>query len=74
ESYSLVDFLIREYGKEQMQQLLSVFKEGRAYDSALLEAYGFDTDGLDTLWRQSLELGPRPLSALPGQDLRRLTA
>ena len=74
ESYSLVDFLIREYGKERMQQLLSVFKEGRAYDSALLEVYDFDTDGLDTLWRQSLGLGPRLLSAFPGQDLRRLTA
>ena len=73
ESYSLVDFLIREYGKERMRQLLSVFKEGRAYDSALLEVYDFDTDGLDALWRQSLGLGPRPLSALPGQSFTLVT-
>ncbi|GAI38345.1 unnamed protein product, partial [marine sediment metagenome] len=64
QSYSLVDFLIHNYGKDRMLQLLSVFKEGSSYDDALLEVYGFDMDGLDDLWRQSLRLEPRPLAAL----------
>ena len=47
-----------------MLQLLNVFKEGSAHDDALLEVYGFDTDGLDDLWRQSLGLEPRLSAAL----------
>ena len=65
QSYSLVNFLIHDYGKDRMLQLLSIFKEGSAHDDALLEVYGFDTDGLDDLWRQSLELEPRTSTTLP---------
>jgi len=52
ESYSLVDFLIASYGQEEMSQLLSVFRQGSGYDEALEEVYGFDMDGLDSLWRE----------------------
>jgi oligopeptide transport system substrate-binding protein len=58
QSYSLIDFLIREYGRDKMLQLLRVFKQGSSYDDALLEVYGFDQDGLDALWLQSLGLEP----------------
>jgi len=51
QSYSLVEFLIREYGKDKMLELLRTFKEGSSYDGALEEVYGFDRDGLNTLWR-----------------------
>ena len=64
ESYSLADFLIQNYGRDRMLQLLSAFKEGSSYDGALLKVYNFDTDGLDDLWRQSLGLEPRSLAAL----------
>ncbi|MGB3129600.1 MAG: hypothetical protein WBC11_07780, partial [Dehalococcoidia bacterium] len=40
-------------------QLLNVFKQGSSYDDALLAVYGFDTAGLDNLWRLSLGLEPR---------------
>ena len=60
ESYSLVNFLIHSYGREKMLSLLGVFKQGSSYDDALKEVYGFDTAGLDDLWRASLGLGPRP--------------
>jgi len=60
QSYSVVEFLISDYGKEKMLQLLDVFKEGSSYDKALMEVYGFDTGGLDALWRVSLGLEPRP--------------
>jgi hypothetical protein len=60
ESYSLVEFLIDRYEREKMLHLLSIFKQGSTYDDALLEVYGFDTAGLDDLWRLSLGLEPRP--------------
>ncbi len=60
ESYSLVEFLIDRYEREKMLHLLSIFKQGSTYDDALLEVYGFDTAGLDDLWRESLGLEPRP--------------
>jgi hypothetical protein len=52
ESQSLVEFLIQNYGKDKMLQLLSLFKEGNTYDEALTQVYGFDQDGLDTLWQE----------------------
>jgi hypothetical protein len=54
ESQSVVDFLIRNYGKEKIFKLLMIFKEGARCDEALTRVYGFDQDGLEQLWRQSL--------------------
>ncbi len=51
QSYSLVEFLISNYGSDKMLELLYTFKEGSSYDDALNKVYGFDMDGLDTLWR-----------------------
>lgn len=52
ESQSIVTFLIQTYGSKKMLQLLNVFKEGSTYDDALTQVYGFDEDGLDTLWQE----------------------
>lgn len=54
ESFSLVDFLVVNFGSEKMLELLQAFREGNTYDGALTEVYGFDTAGLDTRWRESL--------------------
>ena len=54
ESNSIVTFLIQTYGKDKMVQLLNVFHQGSGYDEALKQVYGFDQDGLDALWRQSI--------------------
>ncbi len=54
ESQSIVTFLIQTYGEDKMDQLLNVFHQGSGYDDALKQVYGFDQDGLDTLWRRSL--------------------
>jgi len=51
QSHSLVEFLITDYGQEKMFQLLTVFKQGSGYDDALEAVYGFDMDGLDSLWQ-----------------------
>jgi hypothetical protein len=51
ESYSLVEFLIYEYGQPKMLELLNTFHQGSGYDEALEKVYGFNMDGLNTLWR-----------------------
>jgi len=68
ESYSLVEYLITTYGQGKMLELLNTFREGSGYDDALQKVYGFDMDGLDSLWRdyvtgkyQSVELAPPAL-------------
>ncbi|MCD6299936.1 MAG: peptidase MA domain-containing protein [Dehalococcoidales bacterium] len=52
QSYSLVEFLIGNYGQSKMLELLNTFREGSGYDAALEKVYGFDMDGLDALWRE----------------------
>lgn len=51
ESYSIVDFLIRTYGRDKMLELLETFKQGSGYDEALQQVYGFDLEGLDARWK-----------------------
>ena len=58
--YSVIDFMLKEYGRENMQRLLAEFAKGARQEKALQEIYGFDLDELDTRWRASLGLGPRP--------------
>jgi len=68
EAYSVVDFLLREYGKEKMTRLLAKFKEGTYQEDALREVYGFGLDELDRLWRASLGLGPRRKATPPPKE------
>lgn len=51
QSYSLVNFLIQEYGSDKLSDLLEVFRTGSNYDAAFLQVYGFDMDGLDEDWQ-----------------------
>ena len=69
ESYSLVVFLLDNYGQDKMLEILDVFKQGSGYDDALIQVYGFDMDGLNELWRASLGLGTQSTSILdePGE-------
>jgi len=60
QSYSLVDFLISSYGQEKMLELLNTLREGSSYDEALEKIYGFDTDGLDTLWQDYVTMPAQP--------------
>lgn len=62
ESNSIVTFLIQTYEKDKMVQLLNVFHQGSSYDKALEQVYGFDQDGLDALWRQSLGISTASIS------------
>ena len=55
QSYSIVEYLIGTYGKDRMFELLDTFSKGSTYDDALTQVYGFNTDGLDRLWREYLK-------------------
>jgi len=61
ESHDVVKYLIDNYSSEQFLYLLDMFKQGVTDDEALLQVYGFDTDGLNQAWRASLGLGPQPV-------------
>jgi hypothetical protein len=65
EVYSLAEFMLKTYGKEKMAQLLSAVREGLYQEEALQQVYGFGLDELDTQWRSSLGLGPRPTPGTP---------
>jgi len=61
QSYSLIDYLVSEYGQSKMFELLSAFKQGASNDGAFLSVYGFDLDGLNGLWRDYVMAGaPNP--------------
>jgi hypothetical protein len=61
QSYSVVDFLLEEYGQEKLQELLLTMAQGRGYDEALQKVYGFNVDGLEVAWRQAIGAPPRPI-------------
>ncbi len=65
QSQSVVKFLIETYGQEKITQLLAALRDATPIDNALREIYGFDTDGLEDEWRESLDAAPRPVSAQP---------
>ena len=54
ESYSLVEYLLHNYSQRKMLHLLTLLKQGNTYDEALTQVYGFDVDGLDARWRETL--------------------
>ena len=64
ESYSIVDYLIRTYGKDKMFQLLDTFRRGSTYDGALQKVYGFDTSGLNTAWQKTLGISQKTSTLL----------
>ena len=70
QGYSLVDFLITSYGRDNMLELLNTFSEGSGYDAALERVYGFDMDGLDALWRDYVtEQYQPPLAVVEGKGM-----
>jgi hypothetical protein len=58
ESYEVVNYLINEFGRNKMLELLNTFAQGSGYDDALLKVYGFDVDGLNLQWQASLKGAP----------------
>jgi hypothetical protein len=59
EVYSLVDFMLKTYGKEKLNTLLETLKSGATVEKVLQQVYGFGQDQLDDAWRASLGLRAR---------------
>ncbi|MGI6367371.1 MAG: peptidase MA family metallohydrolase [Anaerolineae bacterium] len=65
ECYSVVSFMLENYGRERMQALLEVFSKGASQHDALREVYDITIEELDALWRESLGVPPRPAPQAP---------
>jgi len=68
QSWSIVSFLIDTSGEEKFAELFATFKEGSTVDKAFQRVYGFDLDGLENAWRESLGLQPREATGQQGQS------
>lgn len=62
ESWSVVDFIFRHYGKDKMAQLLQAFKTGGFYDDIFKQVLGVDVDGLEVEWRKDVGAKPRAIA------------
>ena len=67
QSYSVVKFMIETYGQEKMSELLGALSSAEPVDTALQDIYGFDIDGLDAAWRESLGLSPLVIAQATAQ-------
>ena len=68
QSWSLVSFVVGEYGEAKFAQLFAEVKSGNTVDDALTTVYGFDQDGLENAWRQSHGLPTREPAPPDGQQ------
>ncbi len=69
ESGMVASYLIDTYGSQKMDKVLGLFQSGTPLDSALLEVYGLDTQGIDDAWHSSLGFGPGPGGSTPAKAL-----
>jgi len=68
EAGSVVSFLVETQGEEKFAQLFAALKEGTTIDKVLQAVYGFDQDGLDNAWRESVGLPPRESAGEGGKS------
>ncbi|MEK7312079.1 MAG: peptidase MA family metallohydrolase, partial [Chloroflexota bacterium] len=59
QSYSLVNFLIEEYGRDKMLDLLRALRDGETLDDAMHRLYGFNIEGFEDAWRAKIGAAPR---------------
>lgn len=62
EAWSVVNFLVDEYGEAKFAELFATVKSGKRIGSALDAVYGFDEDGLENAWRTANGLPTREAS------------
>ena len=68
QSYSLVQFLIEQYGQAKMLDFLRTLRDGATVDEALQQTYGFDIEGFEDAWR--IDIGAQPRSGDAAQATR----
>jgi hypothetical protein len=64
QSYSVVDFLLQEGDAARMRDLLFQLGDGTSPDDALTDLYGYNVNGLDAAWRESVGADPLPQERL----------
>ncbi|MBN1440071.1 MAG: hypothetical protein JW929_11740 [Anaerolineales bacterium] len=69
ESYSVVSFMIGEYGQEEIRRLLQTLGRGYSYDYSLIDALGVDMDGLEEAWRKAIGADPMQKSSAAAPTL-----
>lgn len=57
ESWSIVSFIVEQYGDAAMADLIAAFRDDASYDEAAQRALGISIDELDAQWKQSLDYG-----------------
>lgn len=62
QSYSLVNFLIEEYGAEQLLALFGTLRDGLPVETGLQQIYGFGLEGLEDQWRAAVGAPARQTS------------
>jgi Peptidase MA superfamily len=69
ESLSIVRFVIDRFGEDRLRAVIAAYRTGVSHDDALWQGLGIDMDGLDRLWKESLDYpGDRPRSAATTKD------
>jgi hypothetical protein len=59
QSYSIVRYLITEYGREKLLGTFDRLAQGDDIEQVLQETYGFGLDGLEDRWRVAIQAAPR---------------
>lgn len=59
EAWSLVKFLVDTYGQQKFGDYFRAIDAGAGDPGALQQVYGFNQDGLENAWRDSVGLPPR---------------
>jgi hypothetical protein len=54
QSKFIVNYLINEYGADNLEQLLLTLQKGERINPAMQKIYGFDTKQLDDVWRSAM--------------------
>ncbi len=57
ESFSVLQFMIERWGNEGVAAVIAAYAGGLSHDDALMQGIGVDVDGLDQLWKESLNYG-----------------
>lgn len=51
QGYSVIEFILQEYGQDKLAQIFDAFKRSSA-DDAFVQVLGVNQDGLENLWRK----------------------
>jgi hypothetical protein len=61
ESFSVVRFIIDEFGEDKLAAIVAAYREGVSHDDAVMRGLGVDIDELDRLWKAHLDYpGDKP--------------